>query len=238
MSALKSFVTPVGLSMALHGVLAAALVGAPLAGHSTAGQPIQIDYVEYEKIVVKAPAAVKSKTTASASSVNTSKKKTRGIPVPALNERAKREAADSELQKVLREKMKNQEAVLSRLSSEEAKSAERSRPRTSAEMLADPQKGKIFVSYFSEVKRKIQETLHARYARKYSGQGNVTLLFVLNAEGRLEKVVVADQESVWDPTLRDLAMQCLREAAPFGAFPQDLGKGRIAFNLTVYFEGF
>jgi outer membrane biosynthesis protein TonB len=115
--------------------------------------------------------------------------------------------------------------------------AKKDRPKSSAEMMADPQKGRIFISYFSEVKKKIQKTLVDRFSRRYSGKGSVTLGFVLSSQGFVEKVAVLPKGTEGDEGLQDLAIQCLRESAPFGVFPPGLGSDRIAFNVTIFFDG-
>ena len=127
----------------------------------------------------------------------------------------------------MEERVKQQQHTLAKLSD--------SAPKSSAEMLADPKKGKIFVEYFTEVRQKIQETLSQRYARRYSVRGGVALGFVLNSQGFLEKVSVLTKGTDGDPRLQELAVQCLREAAPFGDFPPELGSDRIAFNVTLFF---
>ena len=109
--------------------------------------------------------------------------------------------------------------------------------KTSADYLANPRTGKVFVGYFSEIKRKIQTTLVDRFARRTPGTGHVTLLFTLNSEGWIEKVTVMSRETEADEALQGLAIQCLRESAPFRKFPPELDSPRLVFSITVYFGG-
>jgi hypothetical protein len=48
---------------------------------------------------------------------------------------------------------------------------------------------------------------------------------------------VASKDEPTDEVLEQLAVQCLRESAPFGSFPSDLGSQKIAFNVTIFFDG-
>jgi len=220
-------------SLALHTAVGLSL-GNPWPGSlSKSSEPIQIDYLRYEKIPLSAVTAEKS-AVKDAPAV----KKSRGIPVPKMTQKinAPGKAEPSDFQKFIEAKLRKQEMELARLSSERS-SPKSAPPKTSAEIMADPEKGKIFVGYFSDVKKKIQQTLLDRYAHRYSGRGSVTLAFVLNARGSVEKVIVASKDARADEMLQDLAVQCLRESAPFGPFPQDLGSQKIAFNVTIFFDG-
>lgn len=108
-------------------------------------------------------------------------------------------------------------------------------PKTSAELIADPKKGKIFIGYFSLVKGKIHKTLRDRYAVSGTESGSVCLYFVLDGSGRLERASVVEKESKAGESLKVLAMRCLHESAPFAAFPRSLNAEHIAFNVTVFF---
>ncbi len=187
-------------------------------------EPIQISFAETVKI-----SAAPISPAVSNKAPSLPKKKLRGFPIPRFPEKAKSSPAPepSDFQKNLEEKLKQQERALAKLNALP--------PKNSAEILADPKKGKIFVEYFTEVRRKIQETLSVRYAHRYSVRGGVALGFVLNSRGFLEKVAVLTKGTDGDARLQELATQCLRESAPFGAFPPELGADRIAFNVTLFF---
>ncbi len=110
------------------------------------------------------------------------------------------------------------------------------KPKTGAELMADPKKSRLFVSYFGLVKDRIHEVLREKYNRAGASPGSVSLSFVLGFDGKLEKVFVNEKESHADAFLKNLAVECLREAAPFVSFPKDLDSRQIAFSLTVYFD--
>lgn len=108
-------------------------------------------------------------------------------------------------------------------------------PRTASDFMGDPQKGKIFMSYFGQLKEKIQLNLRRRY-RGGGDIGVVTLFFVLNPDGSLVKANVVANRSDAGPELRNVALDSLKRAAPFGPFPKDLGNGAVAFSLKVFFD--
>ncbi|GEM_PF-1603708 len=108
--------------------------------------------------------------------------------------------------------------------------------RSSAELLADPQKGAVFSNYFGRVKEKIHVALRKKYSAAEEGEGKVTLLFILNSQGRLQKVSVLDSQSSSSEKIKELAKECVTRAAPFENFPQELALNQIAFNVTIYFE--
>mgnify|MGYP001593552442 CR=1 FL=1 len=219
MSSFKPAVAFILTSLALHGALGFSMAGSWTQAVLQSIESIEIDCLPSEKTPI-------------------SPKKLRGIPVPTMTPRpkARNKPVLSDFQKFIEEKMKKQEMDLARLSAEKSQ-PELTRPKTSAEIMADPEKGKIFVGYFSEVKKKIQKTLLERYAHRYSGRGSVTLAFVLTAQGRVEKVIVASKDEQADEILQELAVQCLRLSAPFGKFPEGLGPQKIVFNVTIFFDG-
>ncbi len=110
--------------------------------------------------------------------------------------------------------------------------------RSSADLLNDPQKGKAFSGYFAQVKDKIHRVLAKRYAAGESGEGKVVLYFVLNPNGELESVDALPRQSDAEKPMQRLAVECVKEAAPFGEFPKDLALERISFNVTIHFEDF
>lgn len=109
-------------------------------------------------------------------------------------------------------------------------------PRSSAELLRDPKNGRVFYNYFTMVRERIQSTVRDKYSEKEEGTGAVALLFVLRADGTLERVNVIDDQTDAPSPLKNFARECVRETAPFVGFPQDLAVERISFNLTILFD--
>lgn len=106
----------------------------------------------------------------------------------------------------------------------------------SEDLLADPEKGKIFAVYFAKIKHKIQNRVQRKYSYEDMGAGTVTLLFVLDSDGSLDSVSVLEKQSTGGSDVKSFAMRCVRDSAPFGRFPSDLNLGKVSFNITVLFE--
>ena len=219
----RPILLPLCVSLGLHGAVGWSLAQFRIQPLPVGTEPIEISYVAAPRSEVEAPPPNVKQAPA--------KKKIQGIPIPRLP------AGPSPFQRTMEQKLKAQQAILAGLTAPPRPEPANLRPKTSTEMLADPEKGKVFISYFGEVKKKIQDTLLERYAHRASGNGSVELMFVLDSQGRIEKAFVMPRGTEANETLQRLAMQCLRESAPFGAFPPDLGSGRIAFNVTIFFDG-
>ena len=227
-----AIVLPLCASLGLHAVLGWSVLHRQHVGNRTV-ESIQIVYSQPSPAV---------KTTAVKNASPAPKKKLRGIPVPREAAKTMQMPAQepSNLQKVLETKLQQQERLLAKLN--DASSARETAPsvaqsRSSAEILADPKKGKIFVGYFTDVKRKIQNTFSGRFAHRYSTRGGVELGFIVNSQGFLEKVAVLPKGTEANERLQELAIQCLRESAPFGPFPPELqSDSSITFSIVLYFE--
>ena len=158
-------------------------------------------------------------------------------PAPRHEKKAMPQRSFSEFQRMMEEKIQKQLQELKQMEAPPEPPSPAVSAMTSAELLNDPVKGKVFLSYFSRVKKKIQDTVYQKTAHDLYGQGSVSLVFVLNAEGKLEKVRILSKETQADEMMQALAVKCLRESAPFGPFPKDLGSSRVAFNITIFFDG-
>ncbi len=115
---------------------------------------------------------------------------------------------------------------------------ERPKPavRNSEELLVDPQNGKIFLGYFEKIKRRIHETVQKKYSHENPGEGTVSLIFILRADGGLEHVAVVPRESNATPAVENFAVECIKESIPFAPFPKELGLQKISFSVTVLFD--
>lgn len=109
-------------------------------------------------------------------------------------------------------------------------------PRGSVDLLSDPQRGKVFTHYFSEVKERIDRTVRRRYRAESLGKGTVSLYFVLNADGSVDRVSVLDRQSDANPEVRDFAVLCVSGSGPFAPFPKELDVKKISFNVTLLFS--
>ncbi len=108
--------------------------------------------------------------------------------------------------------------------------------RNSEELLVDPQNGKIFLGYFEKIKRRIHETVQKKYAHENPGEGVVSLIFILRADGGLENVAIIPKESNASQVVQNFVVECIKESPPFAPFPMELGLQRISFSVTVLFD--
>lgn len=224
MMPIKSLWSALTASVAVHAFVGYAMTASDFVVHAPPAEPIRIDYVRTEK---KLPdLSVDKKTTKEKPVVL--RKKIKGIPVPRI------EATD--FQKAVDEKIKKQLLQLKQLEKPEPEKSVSS-SMTSAELLADPVKGRVFIAYFGQVKKKIQDTVFQKAKRNLYGRGSVCLGFVLNAQGQLERLGVLTNGTDADDSMKELAAQCIRDSAPFGEFPKDLGLRRILLNITIFFDG-
>jgi hypothetical protein len=234
MDSFKALTTAFTVSLVVHGAIFVTL-GIPGGGGSGKEPiPILIDEVHFEKAVPEAKAPEPSVKAPAA------KRPVKGIPVPRYNASQQPQpiTGTSEFQNQLNEKIKAQIREIQKL--QEMEEPQGTAPKvqsamSSAELLNDPQKGRVFMGYFSQVKKKIQNTVYQK-AKAVYGRGSVCLAFVLDARGRLERVSVVEKGTSADEAMREMAKRCLQESAPFGDFPKDLGPGRIAFNITIFFD--
>ncbi len=232
MNSLRVAASAFAASAAVHAFLGYTIIMPWSSANPGVLEPIQIDYVRNEKVVSSAVS-----TELPDNKPKKVYKKVKGIPVPRMQTAIKpKEAPASDFQKIIDEKIKKQIAQLRHL---EAPVSETriSSSMTSAELIADPVKGAVFIGYFAQVKKKIQNTVFRNAGRNLYGRGSVCLGFVLNAQGVLEQLAVLTRGTHADDSMKELAVKCVRDSAPFGSFPRDLGPRRISFNITIFFDG-
>lgn len=108
--------------------------------------------------------------------------------------------------------------------------------KSSDELLADPQKGKIFLNYFGLVRQRVRHEAEKGFLRGSLGHGDVMLYFVLKSDGAVVNVSVINERSSAEPFIKDFAVRCVRACSPFPRFPKELGMQRISFNLSILFD--
>jgi len=108
--------------------------------------------------------------------------------------------------------------------------------QSSEVFLTDPQKGKIFLDYFGLVKQRIRRAVEKKSLAERPGHGDVSLVFVLKADGTAVKVIAVDKDSSADELMKNFAVHCVKDCSPFPRFPKALGMDRISFNLSILFN--
>ncbi|MFC1621207.1 energy transducer TonB [Candidatus Omnitrophota bacterium] len=101
----------------------------------------------------------------------------------------------------------------------------------------DDAKKATYISYYRSVREKIRQYADRNYPReKRLIKGEVFLSFVVASSGELLLVKVVDERSAQSPALRKIAINSVRDASPFPAFPKGMSQYQITFNVIISFE--
>jgi len=94
-----------------------------------------------------------------------------------------------------------------------------------------------YIGYYRSVREKIRYYADKNYIKEGSAnQGEVFLSFVVTSSGELLHIMVIDARSADDALLRSIAINSIRDASPFPAFPQGMNQYQITFNVVISFE--
>ena len=94
-----------------------------------------------------------------------------------------------------------------------------------------------YIGYYRSVREKIRYYADRNYLKEGSAsQGEVFLSFVVAASGELLHIMIIDAKSIEDPLLRNIAIDSIRDASPFPAFPQGMNQYQVTFNVVISFE--
>lgn len=107
--------------------------------------------------------------------------------------------------------------------------------RENAKRQARIRSSKDYINYFQLLREKIRQKLRSNYM-DYQNEGDISLAFVLNSNGSLSTVEVDSKSSSQDMTLKSIAVESVKEAAPFPSFPKALSYPRMSFNLDISFK--
>jgi TonB family protein len=94
-----------------------------------------------------------------------------------------------------------------------------------------------YIGYYRSVRERIRYYADRNYIREGStGEGEVFISFTVTSKGELLQVAVIEKRSIEDPLLRNVAINSVRDASPFPAFPQSMNQYQITFNVVISFE--
>ncbi|MDP2905447.1 MAG: energy transducer TonB [Candidatus Omnitrophota bacterium] len=96
-------------------------------------------------------------------------------------------------------------------------------------------KNPAYIGYYQFNRERIKR---AAYRQNYAGkeEGEVTVSFVIASDGALKHIRLVEEVSCPSPYLRNIAVESIREAAPFPKFPSELDYPQIPFTLTITFQ--
>jgi len=95
-------------------------------------------------------------------------------------------------------------------------------------------KNPAYMNYYRLIREKIRSNTYHNY--NTNRRGEVLVGFLILKDGTLKDVRLSP-ESVGNRTLRDIALESIKEAAPFPVFPEELKKySQLRFNISIYFK--
>ncbi|MBN1793644.1 MAG: TonB family protein [Candidatus Omnitrophica bacterium] len=93
----------------------------------------------------------------------------------------------------------------------------------------------LFLDYYREVRERIRKYAILNYPANWL-EGEVYLTFTLDETGTLRDLGIVDFKSTNEFSLREAALQSVKEAAPFPVFPEGLMRKKITFHIIIAFE--
>lgn len=92
-----------------------------------------------------------------------------------------------------------------------------------------------YINYYQHIRESIRQSLKSHY-KNISAKGEVALIFILTSDGALAAIDVDEAKSVRDPSLVRIAIESVKESAPFPPFPKELSVPKISFDLAISFK--
>ncbi len=101
----------------------------------------------------------------------------------------------------------------------------------------DNGKKATYIGYYRLVREKIRYYADKNYIKEGSAsEGEIFLSFVVTSRGELLHIMIIDRRSAEDSLLRNIAIDSVKDASPFPAFPQGMNQYQITFNVIISFE--
>ncbi len=94
---------------------------------------------------------------------------------------------------------------------------------------------KDYAAYSQLIRERIKEKLESHY-RRYRKNGDVSLFFVIRADGNLVRTDIDLQNSTNDKKLLDIAIASLEASSPFPPLPERLSGEELPFSVTISFK--
>ncbi len=91
-----------------------------------------------------------------------------------------------------------------------------------------------YATYYQIVRERIRDRAYTNYTKLSVGE--IYLTFIIKSDGALSELQVLENKSEANEFLRAVGLKSLQEAAPFPAFPKDLGYPELTFNVQISFQ--
>lgn len=91
-----------------------------------------------------------------------------------------------------------------------------------------------YKDYYSAIRSKIADVAYNHYNR--AEIGDVFLTFVIKSNGEVKDIKIVEEHSTNSAYLRKIAIESVKEAAPFPIFPKKLHYAQLSFNTVLSYE--
>lgn len=91
-----------------------------------------------------------------------------------------------------------------------------------------------YINYYQLVREKIKRAAYRNYS--LDEEGEVYVSFIISSEGTLREVRIMEERTDSSSFLQKVALNSVRDAAPFPAFPKELDYPQLSFNVIISFE--
>ena len=105
-------------------------------------------------------------------------------------------------------------------------------PKLGSEKITNPK----YLSYKENVRQKILNQAYRYIDHPDFDSAEISLAFVMNSQGALKEVKIISDKSKGSEFMKNIALRCIKEAAPYGIFPPDLNYPELPYNITIVFE--
>jgi TonB family protein len=96
------------------------------------------------------------------------------------------------------------------------------------------QNSSAYMNYYRMIREKIRKKAYQRY--RGQNQGTIYLNFNVTKNGALQAINIG-QQSVKKLKLKRIALDSIRDSAPFPPFPKELeSHSQLQFNISIYFK--
>lgn len=96
-------------------------------------------------------------------------------------------------------------------------------------------KDPVYLTYTQTLHQKIRQIALKNCPKKFA-DGVVFVTFILNSNGEIKEVEIAEDKSSGEVILKEVARNSIQEAAPFPKFPESFNQAQITFNVIISFE--
>lgn len=98
-----------------------------------------------------------------------------------------------------------------------------------------PKERPAFVQYYRFIRNKIKVVAQSNTPDRFK-EGKVKVIFRLSSNGRIKDLKVDEDKSIRNRILRFSAIESIKEASPFPAFPKGLTATELEFRITIEFH--